>query len=153
MKTYDIATAQCQQFLKPRVDWLTKKSKGKGDYWVYLVFVSNNSLQFASYGTAEMTLDRSRTHLVGTAKIYVNEAKSTTGNPFDENHTKMRKITINVNTGKVSIGTSVITAPRCDAGVILGFEAIVWPHEIPFLQLFPPYYVISLSDKFQEIVH
>jgi len=132
--TTDTVSAQCKQFLEPHVEWLTSQSKGRGSYSVRLVFVSLASTQAASYGEAILTLNASFTFLTGIAEVY----KAASGTPFSPNKTPVA-ITIDVNTGKVGIGSAVITDPQCSNLLMYGFASTGWAKT---------YYVLSLADLF-----
>lgn len=114
--TPDIASAQCQQFLQPHVDFIKNKSKGVGTYSVVATFVFLHEVHVAGYGTADLDLNPSQTALTGTASVLRSSKTTSNGNPFDINQPKSMQMTISVDTGKVTLGNDTIDAPQCSDG-------------------------------------
>jgi hypothetical protein len=142
----DPSNAQCQQLLKPHVDWIKNKSKGPGVYTVRLVVVSNGLAQLVRYGDATLTLNAASTALVGSAKVYKSEKTYPFGGgtaPFAPGQTDTWAVSINVNTGNVTLGNDIISAPQCTGGMIHGFGTKG--------TIFQSYYVLSLLDKFATV--
>jgi hypothetical protein len=130
------SNAQCQQLLKPHVDWIKNKSKGPGVYTIRLVFVSNGLAQLVRYGDASLTLNAASTALVGSAKVYKSEKA------FAAAQTETWPVSVNVNTGNVTLGSDIISSPQCTGGMIHGFGTKG--------NIFQSYYVLTFLGKFQQ---
>jgi hypothetical protein len=135
---------KCKAMLQAYADWLTKNSKGPGDYRVGFTLVTNiggdaqglANTNPVSYGPGSLNLDPSGRTFSGSGSLYFSTSMwafppppggfSFPTNPFDPNATHRFTITIDIETGRLTFSdpTSNLheTADlRCANGLMYGF--------------------------------
>jgi len=145
MFSFSFANAQCKDLLKSHVDWLKSSGTEGNDHYVQLVFVSLAGTAVTQYGLSGLKLKTTPTApygvttlLTGTATIYNTGG----GKPFTSS-TKTENVTIDVNTGRVTIGSIVIDAPQCSNMLMYGFSNA---------GLVPRYYVLTFLDTKEPMI-